>query len=469
MLKRLRANDALLRFILDLTLTEVALFLSGVLGLLVPVGSAIPFLGTDLPLSIYALVALIWGGALLMLSLYTPRNRRAIDEAQAVFGAATLSALTLAGILFFSLPGVSRLQILTFYVLDLLFLFGIRFVVRLSQWLIGQPRRAKRRVLILGAGEAGRDVLSMIHRHRRAGLETAGFLDDTLPVHTEVQGCPVLGRVAEVARYVESEEVDEVIVALPLGAYDRFFRFIAGLQNLPVRVRVVPDYIKTALFRAMLEDFAGMSVITLRRPSLTPFERQIKRAFDMIVGAVMFALSLPLWTLISAAIYLDSPGPVIFRQQRVGEDGKLFWMFKFRSMIKGAEEQEGDLLSLRDDGQLVFKHVDDPRVTRVGRLIRRTSLDELPQILNVLRGEMSLVGPRPELPWIVEQYESWQWQRFAVPQGITGWWQVNGRSDKPMHLHTEEDLYYIQNYSLSLDIRILWQTVGAVIRGRGAY
>jgi exopolysaccharide biosynthesis polyprenyl glycosylphosphotransferase len=288
-------------------------------------------------------------------------------------------------------------------------------------------------------------------------------------VHTEVQGVPVLGRIAEVARCVESEEVDEVIVALPLGAYDRFFRFIAGLQNLPVRVRVVPDYIKISLFRAMLEDFAGMSVITLRRPRLTPFERQTKRAFDMIVGAVMFVLSLPLWTLISAAIYLDSPGPVIFRQQRVGEDGKLFRMFKFRSMIKGAEEQEGDLISLRDDGHLVFKHVDDPRVTRVGRLIRRTSLDEVPQILNVLRGEMSLVGPRPELPWIVEQYEPWQWQRFAVPQGITGWWQVNGRSDKPMHLHTEEDLYYIQNYSLSLDIRILWRTVGAVVRGRGAY
>ena len=161
--------------------------------------------------------------------------------------------------------------------------------------------------------------------------------------------------------------------------------------------------------------------------------------------------------------------PFSISQQRVGESGKLFWMHKFRSMVVGAEEQEGDMTVAFRDRELLNKQPDDPRVTGVGRFLRRTSLDELPQLINVLKGEMSLVGPRPELPWLVEQYEPWQWQRFAVPQGITGWWQVNGRSDQPMYLHSEEDLFYIQHYSLLLDIQILWRTIGAVLKGRGAY
>jgi lipopolysaccharide/colanic/teichoic acid biosynthesis glycosyltransferase len=138
-------------------------------------------------------------------------------------------------------------------------------------------------------------------------------------------------------------------------------------------------------------------------------------------------------------------------------------------MVKDAEAQQAKALRIMDDGNVLHKHSEDPRVTRVGRFIRRTSLDEFPQLINVLKGEMSLVGPRPELPWLVEQYEPWQWQRFSVPQGITGWWQVNGRSDKPLHMHTEEDLFYIQNYSILLDVQILWRTIGAVLKGGGAY
>lgn len=468
MLERSRANHAILHFVLDLILTELALFLAGILRPLFFAGGSTAG-QTPLPLSIYALVAVVWSTAFLLRSLYTPRNQRAVDQAQAIFGTVTVTTLALAGILFFSFPWISRLQILVFYILDLVFLIGARLAMRLGLRLRGQPRYARRKVLIIGAGEAGRDVLFMIKRHQWAGLEPVGFLDDQVPSQTEVEGYPVLGRIEEVTRFVESNEIQEVVVALPLGTYDRLLHLITELQGLSARVRIVPDYIKTSLFRAILEEFAGMSVITLRMPALTPFERRVKRAFDLVIGTAMFILSLPLWTLITIAIYLDSTGPIIFKQQRVGENGKLFWMYKFRSMVKGAERQQEDLACVMDDGRLVFKHADDPRVTRVGRLIRRTSMDELPQILNVLRGEMSLVGPRPELPWIVGQYETWQWQRFAVPQGITGWWQVNGRSDKPMHLHTEEDLFYIQNYSLWLDIQILWRTASAVLKGRGAY
>jgi lipopolysaccharide/colanic/teichoic acid biosynthesis glycosyltransferase len=144
-------------------------------------------------------------------------------------------------------------------------------------------------------------------------------------------------------------------------------------------------------------------------------------------------------------------------------------MYKFRSMVKDADERLKEVMQLDEDGKLIHKLPDDPRVTRVGKLIRRTSLDELPQFFNVLRGDMSLVGPRPEMPVLVEMYEPWQRVRFAVPQGITGWWQVNGRSDKPMHLNTEDDIYYVRNYSLLLDLEIIFKTILVVLRGRGAF
>jgi lipopolysaccharide/colanic/teichoic acid biosynthesis glycosyltransferase len=198
-------------------------------------------------------------------------------------------------------------------------------------------------------------------------------------------------------------------------------------------------------------------------------QRRLKRALDLLVGLPSLIVALPFLVAIALAVQLDSPGPAIYRQRRVGELGQLFWMYKFRSMVLGADEQEEDLIQFTTDGQFLFKLPDDPRITRVGRLLRRFSLDELPQMVNVIRGEMSLVGPRPELPWITDYYEPWQWQRVTVPQGVTGWWQVNGRSDKPMHIHTEYDLFYIEHYSLWLDIKILWKTIGAVLRGQGAY
>jgi lipopolysaccharide/colanic/teichoic acid biosynthesis glycosyltransferase len=172
---------------------------------------------------------------------------------------------------------------------------------------------------------------------------------------------------------------------------------------------------------------------------------------------------------IALAIWLESGRPVLFRQQRVGENGQLFEMLKFRTMVPNAEEMRYLVERTDKEGRLIHKVPNDPRITRFGHYLRLTSLDELPQIFNILKGNMSLVGPRPELPYLVEKYETWQRKRFAVPPGLTGWWQINGRSDKPMHLNTEDDLYYVQNYSLLLDIQILFRTIGVVLRGRGAF
>jgi exopolysaccharide biosynthesis polyprenyl glycosylphosphotransferase len=219
-----------------------------------------------------------------------------------------------------------------------------------------------------------------------------------------------------------------------------------------------------------VETIGNIPLIGLKEPVIQPHQRILKRAIDIIVSFLGLVVTLPISVATAVAIKMDSPGPVIFRQQRVGEGGKLFTMHKFRSMHEGAEKAERGLVERAINGpNQAFKIPNDERVTRVGRFLRRTSLDELPQLWNILKGDMSLVGPRPELPSLVEHYEPWQRKRFGVPQGLTGWWQIHDRSDKPMYWHTEDDLYYLQNYSLLLDLRIFALTFLAVIRGKGAY
>jgi lipopolysaccharide/colanic/teichoic acid biosynthesis glycosyltransferase len=202
---------------------------------------------------------------------------------------------------------------------------------------------------------------------------------------------------------------------------------------------------------------------------LSDQQRTVKRLFDLGLTILSLPIALPIMGLVAISIHLESQGPVILHQPRMGENGRLFNMLKFRTMLGNAEQLRETVEQVDEQGRLIHKTAHDPRVTRLGHYLRRLSLDEWPQLFNVLKGEMSLVGPRPELPYLVERYELWQRQRFAIPQGITGWWQINGRSDRPMHLHTEDDLYYVQHYSLLLDIYILLKTAGVVIQGKGAF
>jgi exopolysaccharide biosynthesis polyprenyl glycosylphosphotransferase len=231
----------------------------------------------------------------------------------------------------------------------------------------------------------------------------------------------------------------------------------------------VPDYFHLTLHHAEVNDLAGIPMLDLRASALDNYQQMVKRIFDLVLTTLFLVPALPLMGLIALTIWLDDHGPVLFRQQRMGENGRLFEINKFRTMIFDAEKLRALVEKTDDQGNLIHKIKDDPRVTRVGRFLRRFSLDELPQLFNILVGHMSLVGPRPELPYLVDQYQSWQRKRFAIPQGLTGWWQIHGRSDKPMHLHTGDDLYYIQNYSIWLDIQILIKTAWIVVRGKGAY
>jgi len=465
MFKRFRRFLALLSAA-DLLATMGALALAEALRPFLPGKSLGP--GDLLSPVVYAIVALVWTPVFQILGVYESQGAMNIaTQVRRMSRALPVAILVLAGALYFSFREVSRMLVLYFAAFDWAFLALLRVAGVTALRLLRQRMRSGQ-VLIVGASEPGVEVAAAIARDLGPVLTLVGFVDDELPADA-LTGLPVLGRVADTAQLVREYGCDEVVVTLPSSQYDQIERVVYDLQALPVRVRVAPDLLKLALVRASVEMLGPVPLIGVREPVIEGVNWAIKRTSDLVVSALGLAAVWPAMLLIAIAIKLDSPGSVLYRQQRVGENCRPFWMLKFRTMVQGADKQAESIAATDEQGYKVYKLRDDPRVTQVGRFLRRTSLDELPQLVNVLRGEMSLVGPRPEQDFIAAAYEPWQRQRLSVPPGITGWWQVSGRSDLPMHLNTQYDLYYIRNYSLWLDLKILWKTLGVVIRGKGAY
>jgi exopolysaccharide biosynthesis polyprenyl glycosylphosphotransferase len=468
MLRRFSTNVAVFSIFLDGLLVAFSLHLSIILR---EWTNSLPYVQDlprqEIPLVLYLFFPLLWMLVLLVFNIYDGRkNIRVVDEFGSLTVACGMASVASAGILYFTFRDISRFQFGLFALLAFLILLSWRAIFRLTVYRKYARRVELRKVLILGAGSAGKRIGEQIQRESMYGLSVVGYLDDDLLKH---HNGIVLGDLNQARGLVRKELIDDVVIALPMSAHQRLTQIIAELHDLPVRVWVIPDYFSLTLHKAGVFDFAGIPMLDLRAPALDEYQRMVKRAFDLVVCVLGLPFALPLMGIIALLIKLDSPGPVIFRQQRVGENGKLFIMLKFRTMVNNAEALRQQVEHMDENGNRVLKQPHDPRVTRIGKFLRQTSLDELPQIFNVLDNSMSLVGPRPEMPDFVEAYQPWQRKRFAVPQGITGWWQVNGRSDRPMHLNTEDDLYYVQHYSIWLDLQILARTVWAVLRRKGAY
>ena len=459
-------------FLSDLLLIPAGLAIASWLRWALPFGQELPLPALYLPPLVYVLVTLSWSISLILSGAYDPqRVLRWFNEASRVIVAGILATIVTAGALYMTYREVSRLQFAYIFIVTLGLLLAYRAVLRISYRIVGKARPGSiGRILIIGAGDLGQRIAQVILDHSRWGYSLVGFLDDDAGKQGEIyKGARVLGKIFEVHELVKINQINEVWIALPVWALDRLNLVITELERFPVRIKVVPDYFSLAMVQAKAEILGGIPIIGLREPVIEGLPRLVKRGFDLVIGSLLMLFALPPLLVIAIAIRLDSSGHVIFRQDRVGENGRLFGMYKFRTMVAGAEAQQDEVNIQTEDDEVIHKRPDDPRVTKVGHFLRRYSLDELPQLMNVLKGEMSLVGPRPEMPWLVDRYESWQRTRFAVPQGITGWWQINGRSDKPMHLNTDDDLYYVYNYSLWLDIQILLKTPLAVIRGVGAF
>jgi exopolysaccharide biosynthesis polyprenyl glycosylphosphotransferase len=422
----------------------------------------------DFPSYLFIVFPIIWITVFLSASVYDSRkNLRVADELNSIIMSSVLASTIIAGLLFLTYREISRVLFLSFVLISVVMLISYRLIYRLAYRKKFLRKVEEKQVLIIGAGLVARQLEKKMLGFHTLGFKIVGFVDDNKELVARRED--VLGELSDVVNIAKQNYVTDIVFALPQRAYDKVNRLVSVLHNLPVRIWIIPDYFALALNKATVLEFAGIPMIDLRAPALNEYQRIAKRMFDLIVTFFLFLVSIPLYAIIALAIKLDSRGPVLYPSERIGENWRTFKMLKFRSMGLDADKKLKEVAKFDSKGRMIYKNPNDPRVTRVGRWLRRTSLDELPQLINILKGEMSLVGPRPELPALVEKYEPWQRKRFSVPQGLTGWWQVNGRSDKPMHLHTEEDLYYIQNYSIWLDFQILLKTIWVVLRRKGAF
>jgi exopolysaccharide biosynthesis polyprenyl glycosylphosphotransferase len=430
---------------------------------------------------VFVVVAVVWPFFLITFSVYDGRHNQTLkSELLNVFMAICVSTTFFAGLLFFSYRDTPRVLVIIFFFLDVILLFSTRVALwgyRRIQ--ISNRRVAKRNVVIIGAGPVGRNATIQLKKYAWTNLELIGFLDDdSIKRECLFEGIPVLGTLDQAPNIVEEYSVKYAVVALPLRAHKRIIAICNLLQSLSVQVYVIPDLFALSFPDATLDGFGGIPVIDLGRPGIQGLRRFVKRSFDVIAVTGGLILLLPLLLLIAIIITLDSSGPVIYRQERIGENGRLFTMFKFRSMRVNADpklhkahvarliKENLKPEQLGENGSLKLE--DDPRITRIGRILRKSSLDELPQLLNVLRGEMSLVGPRPSLPYEAELFQDWHKRRFEVPPGITGLWQVKGRNLVSFDEMVRMDLEYIEKQSIWLDLSILFQTPWVVISARGA-
>jgi Undecaprenyl-phosphate glucose phosphotransferase len=396
------------------------------------------------------------------------RGRTRVDDFFAVLVGSILAVLLgVAGTLYFQTYyvadvlkdqgylEVSQLVWVLFLIFTVVLTFTARETARTflrARWRSG---KSLRRVLIAGAGDLGRTVADRLLEHREYGFTIVGFIDDAASAGDAIgyRGLPLIGQLSDVATVCDDEGVDEIYVALPLDEHVGMLGVVEFASRECIEVHVVPDLLQFIALKARLEDLDGLPIISIHDVPLRGINSVLKRLVDIAISLLVIIGSAPFTLLVAFLIKRSSPGPVFYSQERMSLDGQPFKVYKFRSMPIDAEDASGP----------IWARNDDPRATAIGRWLRRTDVDELPQFWNVLKGDMSIVGPRPERPFFVEQFKHRIPQymlRHKVKAGITGWAQVNGwRGNTSLEKRIEFDLYYIENWSLSLDFKIMWLTV----------
>ncbi len=413
------------------------------------------------------LYSVSWVVVLTMNGLYRPRARWTLraETADVVRATGLMALATLSVLFLFKLPDVSRLFLVVLFPTQGLATIGSRAILRLSLERHRRAGRNLRHVLVLGAGPRGQAFATKLIEHRELGLRIEGFLDDQADVVLPA-GWPLLGSLDRLEEVLRTRIVDEVAICLAFSQWAQIDALSQLCEEEGKIVRIPMDALGRAISTGRIEELDGTLVYSLVSGPDRTLALVTKRVMDVAVAGVGLIVLSPLLALIAAAIAAGDGRPVIFRQTRIGLHGRPFLVLKFRSMTRDAEARKSELAAQNELSGPVFKATNDPRTTRVGRFLRRSSLDELPQLWNVLRGEMSLVGPRPPLPNEVEDYDLWHRRRLSMKPGITGLWQVRGRRDPDFDRWVTADLEYIDRWSLWLDLKILAQTIPAALEGR---
>lgn len=425
-----------------------------------------------LPVEIYAFWSLVYGAVAvfigILISLYSPkRKKRFADEVLKIIQVHFTSLVVLLSMMFFVKQiDISRDYLALFMAFNLMFIMLYRYFLKQSLKHLRKKGYNKQFVLIIGAGTLGRRFHDNLKQYPELGYEVIGFLDDH-PAWSEGEAArykPVLGEVNQLESILEKKLIDEVVLALPLDAHARYARIIAICEKAGVRTLIIPDYFDFLPARPYFDNFAGMPMINVRDiPLDLAGNRLAKRLFDIVFSLAAIIITSPIMLLVALGVALTSRGPILFKQERVGLNRRHFQMYKFRSMKVLPEGVE-------DTG---WTTENDPRRTKFGAFIRKTSLDELPQFFNVLAGDMSVVGPRPERPYYVEQFKE-EVPKYMVKHhvrpGITGWAQTHGlRGDTSIEDRIKHDIFYIENWSILLDIKIILRTVINGFVNKNAY
>jgi len=400
--------------------------------------------------------------------LYNRNSESILDEAAAILGATSVGAMFILAAVFMSQGYVySRLL----FIYTWLIAFVLLVLCRMGRQIVLSVMRSRgigvRNVLVVGGDHLGKMVMNLMASEPGRGYRAVGFLCDKS--NGDYGRFRWLGPVSTLSDVLCNEDVDEVFIAAPSSSRGRVMDITQHCQKKQVPFKIVPDLYEISLSGVDINDLGGIPLIGMRESSIQGVNLFLKRAMDLIVSALVLTITSPILLIIAVAIKIDSPGPVFFTQERLGKAGKPFKIYKFRSMKAEAEKEVSKLVDLNEAVGPLFKIRQDPRLTRVGRLLRRISLDEIPQMFNVVKGDMALVGPRPPLEAEVLLYQDWHKKRLETAPGITGLWQVSGRSELPFDEMVMLDIYYIENWSPGMDAKILLRTLPAVLSGRGAY
>lgn len=396
--------------------------------------------------------------------LYTFEKTSLVDYLFKVIQSAILTFLVAVGVLFMMKTSIvySRVFIVGYAMIMVVVTFLMRLISMLILNLLYRNDRLIKNVLIIGAGKVGTQIGQYIEGNKMPGYRIIGFLDD----YKHEGG--VLGKLNKLEAVIQKFDIHEVYITIP-SERDVIQNILGKLKKFDITVKIVPEMYDIAASTLQFNSSDLLPYVELVKTPLRGLNLVAKRLFDLVFSGIGLLLLSPFFVIIGILIKLDSKGPVFFKQKRIGKNGIPFTMYKFRSMVQDAEKLKKELMRQNEMDGPVFKMKDDPRITPLGRFIRKYSIDELPQLFNVFLGHMSLIGPRPPLPEEVEQYTDYQWRRLDVRPGITGLWQVSGRSDVSFEEWVSLDIYYIENWSMKLDIKILFQTIPVVLVGKGAY